>query len=201
MTTHYQQPITQYKDGLFNSYTGVLINIQKPDASMIKLEDIARALSKICRFGGHSKKFYSVAQHSALVAELAPTNLKFAALMHDAAEAYIGDLIKPLKHIVSKSYEGIEEAFNKAICDRFKIDYNSLAQLKAYDVMALELEYEYLIKGNEEQWVINMRGLDLATYALDHDMAYFRFWQSFHRHAPADVHYSIMHGEGHIGTL
>jgi hypothetical protein len=65
--------------------------------------DIARALSNLCRFGGHSKAFYSVAQHSAIVCDLldergATPDELMAALLHDAAEAYLGDLPHPLKH-------------------------------------------------------------------------------------------------------
>jgi 5'-deoxynucleotidase YfbR-like HD superfamily hydrolase len=76
-----------------------LENLQKGD---IQITDIAKALSKICRFGGRIPEFYSVAQHSVIVASLAykdtgDKSLALCGLLHDAAEAYLGDVITPLK--------------------------------------------------------------------------------------------------------
>ena len=77
--------------------SGARIDLLKPDPSQIHLRDIALSLSRQCRFAGHSLGFYSVAEHSILVAEHLPQELKLHGLLHDAAEAFTGDLISPVK--------------------------------------------------------------------------------------------------------
>ena len=90
--------------------------------------DIARALSNLCRFGGHSKAFYSVAQHSAIVCDLleergATPDELMAALLHDAAEAYLGDLPHPLKHRseLGAAFRVAEKRLEAVIAERFAL--------------------------------------------------------------------------------
>lgn len=83
--------------------SGRWFNPFDPDPEQLDAADIARALSNVCRFGGHCRTFYSVAQHSVIVSELVEARGgdvedAFAALMHDATEAYLGDMPHPLKH-------------------------------------------------------------------------------------------------------
>lgn len=143
-------PVHQTHDGFFNTVSGKRINIHNPTVDMIDINDIAHALSNICRFGGHVKEFYSVAQHSLLVYYLAPIDLRtcFAALMHDATEAYCHDVIKPLKNILGKPYEEIEKRFEAVICERFEIDAKDFTTIKPYDKQALEIEHGYFWKGD-----------------------------------------------------
>jgi hypothetical protein len=79
------------------TYTGKQFFLVDSRPEDVCIEDIAVALSRICRFGGHCREFYSVAQHSVLVSFEVPT---LAALLHDAAEAYVGDNVKPFKNLV-----------------------------------------------------------------------------------------------------
>ncbi len=80
------------------TYSGQVLDLYNLKPSEIELETIAHSLAHQCRFNGHTKEFYSVAQHSILVSEWLPDWLKMAGLLHDAAEAYIGDIITPLKY-------------------------------------------------------------------------------------------------------
>jgi uncharacterized protein len=108
--------------------SGKRVNPLDPDPEQLDIEDIARALGNLCRFGGHCRSFYSVAQHSVIVSELVQerggdTEDVFAALMHDAAEAYLGDMPHPLKHrsALGAAFRQAEEHLEEAIRARFGI--------------------------------------------------------------------------------
>lgn len=83
------------QDGLFN--------LKKPKSSMINLEQMARALVRANRFNGHTRRPYSTASHSIMVASLCPPAKQLQALLHDAAEAYVGDISTPLKNLLGKT--------------------------------------------------------------------------------------------------
>jgi len=83
------------------TYTGRRFWPLSPRVEDVSFRDIAHALSQVCRYGGHTRCFYSVAEHSAHLAEyfmrLGRPDLARFALLHDGSEAYIGDMIRPLK--------------------------------------------------------------------------------------------------------
>lgn len=137
-------PVHACNDGVFNTPNQV-INLLAPTVDMVDPHTIACSLSKLCRFGGHTIRFYSVAQHSVLVAHLAPLWLRREALMHDAAEAFIGDVIKPLKNLLTGIKE-VEERFMKVIVERYELKPERLEYIKMYDMQALEIEHEMLQK-------------------------------------------------------
>jgi hypothetical protein len=108
--------------------SGRWVNPFDPDPEQIDAGDIARALANQCRFGGHCRVFYSVAQHSVIVSELVEqrggdAEDVFAALMHDASEAYLGDMPHPLKHrsALGAAFRAAEEHLEQALRDRFRI--------------------------------------------------------------------------------
>lgn len=147
-----QIPITHSHLGKFNTVSGKEINLLNPCEDDIDIFDIAQALSNICRFGGHLNQFYSVAQHSVLVmAIVEPWNADLAleALLHDATEAYLGDVISPLKHLLGASYKTLEANFETVIAQKFLLN-NSLAakkMIKSADIQALEMEHaEFKLK-------------------------------------------------------
>jgi 5'-deoxynucleotidase YfbR-like HD superfamily hydrolase len=104
------------------------VNPFDPAPDEIDIADIARALGNQCRFGGHCRVFYSVAQHSVIVSELVEqrggdAEDVFAALMHDASEAYLGDMPHPIKHRspLGAAFKAAEAHLEAAIRDRFGI--------------------------------------------------------------------------------
>src|SRR5215210_379634 len=108
--------------------SGRWVNPFDPDPRQLDAGDIARALPNQCRFSGHSRVFYSVAQPSVIVSELVErrggdVEDVFAALMHDATEAYLGDTPHPLKHRspLGAAFKAAEDHLEAAIRDRFSI--------------------------------------------------------------------------------
>lgn len=160
-------PVQSVNDGIFNTATGKLVNLYHPTEDMISLQDISGALSKICRFGGHTTRFYSVAQHSVLVAALCKECPK-EALMHDASEAYLGDVIKPLKVMLGAAYKDLEHNFENIIAQKFGLQNNRVvkATIKQYDLKALELEHLAFQQNNPLPLLKTMRDLELITAPL-----------------------------------
>lgn len=140
------------KGGFMTTASGGAIYPLSPDPKDVSVYDIAYALGNVCRFGGHCRSFYSVAQHSVLVAANVPRDLRYAALLHDAAEAYIGDLVRPAKQGAS-SYRAIEHRLMLVICDALRCPIWTLdhAEIRAADVRALMTERRDLIH-NPNGW-------------------------------------------------
>jgi uncharacterized protein len=126
--------------------SGRWVNPFDPDPAQLDAGDIARALANQCRFGGHSRVFYSVAQHCVIVSRVVEerggdVEDVFAALMHDAGEAYLGDMPHPLKHrsALGAAFRDAEAQLEEAIRDRFNIKSN-VPEVKAVDRALLATE-------------------------------------------------------------
>jgi hypothetical protein len=120
----------------------------------VDIEDIAHALSLMCRFGGHCKEFYSVAEHSVRCAVAAKDskedrNLQFKCLMHDAAEAYCVDVPRPLK-LNLVGYKEIEHKVQSVIEFKYRV-YNS-SGYTVYDEILLATEKRDLMPSHSAEW-------------------------------------------------
>ena len=134
------------------TYTGRKFFPTHPSAGDICIEDIVHALSMLCRFGGHCREFYSVAQHSCLVADMVENvqpDAALAALMHDAEEAYIGDIIRPIKRSVPEiSNAGAE--IELMIFQVFGIPHPMPEVVKWADNVMLKNEHAQIMHGRNE---------------------------------------------------
>jgi hypothetical protein len=103
-----------------------------PRADEVFIDDIAHALSMLCRFGGHCLHFYSVAEHSVLLSRAAAPENKLWALLHDASEAYLVDVPRPLKPFLH-GYQEAESKIMRAVCERFGLDSDMPPAVKDAD--------------------------------------------------------------------
>lgn len=136
MTT-YGESVT--RPGRIMTHTGLYFDFGDPRPEMFRLEDVAHALAILPRFQGHTPKPYSIAQHSVLCSFLAPDSLRLEALMHDAHEAYVGDMPRPLKALLP-GYQAIERRCEIALRRRFGLPIDLDPRVKEIDRRILVTE-------------------------------------------------------------
>lgn len=136
---------------------GRTFNLQRPHPHDVCIEEIAHALSMLCRFTGHTRRFYSVAQHSVHVSSLVLPHNALIALLHDATEAYVGDVASPLKALLPE-YQRIEQTVWQAIATRFDLDDALPLDVKRADLAMLAAERRDLMPAGGPQWGV-LRGV------------------------------------------
>lgn len=115
------------------TWSGQWFDILKPEDYQYSIEEIAHALSNLCRYTGHTNKFYSVAEHSVLVSRIVPDEFALAGLLHDAGEAYLGDVSSPLKQLLPE-YKEIENRVEQSIATWFGFSFPLPPEIKQADV-------------------------------------------------------------------
>jgi hypothetical protein len=121
------------------TFTGRWFDAFNPQVADVCIEDIAHALALMNRFGGHTKRPYSVAQHSYLASKMAPEGLKFQALMHDAHEAYVLDMPSPLKRGLP-DYCALEDAVERVVHQTFGLPAKLDPAVKVVDMRMMTTE-------------------------------------------------------------
>ncbi|WP_234835770.1 phosphohydrolase [Sinorhizobium meliloti] len=124
-----------------------------PRPEDVHIEDIAHALSMMCRFGGHCDRFYSVAEHSVLVSENVPPQDALWALLHDASEAYIADIVRPAKRFIN-GYKDIEGRIMAAVCGAFDLPYIEPRSVKRADNAILADEAAKIMGTKPKDWIL-----------------------------------------------
>ena len=135
--------------------SGTYFNLERPNPDDIHIEDIARALSFICRYTGHVRQFYSVAQHCVLASYVVPPHLALEALLHDAPEAYIGDVSAPLKAMLP-DYRAVEARVEAAVAERFGLPLVQSPEVKHADLVMLATEKRDLMPVTDEPWPVEL---------------------------------------------
>ncbi|WP_217497500.1 phosphohydrolase [Trinickia violacea] len=121
------------------TFTGRRIDVLDPHPEQIDIRDIAHALANQCRFAGHTRVFYSVADHSIRVAGQLPMPHRLGGLLHDATEAYLGDAISPLKRVLPELV-ALEETWWTAIATHFALPRVLPPAVKLADSVLLATE-------------------------------------------------------------
>jgi uncharacterized protein len=164
------------------THSGHYFNLLEPHPSMFNIHDIGHALSHICRYTGHVNTFYSVAQHSVAVSKLVPPEHALAGLLHDAAEAYIGDVSSPLKHLLPE-YKAIEARIEAALFKKFGLPPELPECVKHADKVMLATEQRDLMPPHDDVWPIikQIKPLPARVWPLDPGMACALFLLEFRK--------------------
>lgn len=141
--------------GLYLS-DGQIFRILDPNPKLIQPDILAHALGFLCRWTGHCKVFFSVAQHCVLVSKIVPPELALQGLLHDASEAFVGDISRPLKAVMEDIapgvLSGIEERIHVAIAERFGSGYPHDPLIHEADSVSLATEKRDILAVDED-WI------------------------------------------------
>lgn len=174
--------LAQVEGGWIETYTGRRFSFDPIDAESIAIDDIAHALSNLCRYCGHTQRFYSVAEHSILMARYMQSHLMNAdgdiretlvgrdcltALLHDASEAYVGDMTRPLKALFP-GFREIEERIHEVVATKFGTYYPHPQWVKDLDMRILKDERAQAMYPSDNEW---------GTDALEALGVGLRFWE------------------------
>lgn len=159
------------------THTGGRFYPFNPDPFDINIEDIAHALSHICRFSGHCSSYYSVAQHSVLVSHHVDPMHAAWGLLHDAAEAYLCDIPRPIKHTSAfNAYREAEAKIERAVAERFCLPPRMPDAVKRADNALLATEARDLMPKREVKewaWLPEPLGLIIVPWTPEKAKAAF----------------------------
>lgn len=164
--------------GTMFTFTGKRFKPLEPDPDLICIEDIAHALSNISRYGGHCHRFFSVADHSIRVAERTSDKNEIWSLLHDAPEAYLGDIPAPLKQTGEFSFYNIaEKTLMDAICEKWNLPKEEPEEVKYWDLTIRATEMRDITSIPKEFWNGNdiIKPLDERINPMSSDNAEIAF--------------------------
>jgi hypothetical protein len=142
--------------GSIKTFCGIQFWPLNPRLEDIRIADISHALAHQCRFGGHTRRFYSIAQHSVLVSQLCRPEDALWGLLHDASEAYLQDVVRPLKELaVFEAYRAAERRLQSSIAQRFGLGPEQPASVTTADDWMLSVEYRDLMTPVPDPYIVS----------------------------------------------
>jgi len=169
-----------FKEPWIQTYTGLKLHPLSPSKNEINIKDIAHSLSMMCRFNGHVKSFYSVAQHSLLVSLYCKKEFALWGLLHDASEFAIADLASPIKHSGAfENYKVIEKTLQKTICEKFNLPIEEPPNIKEIDQKLLATEARDLMSPLHPDWKCSFIPFDFKIIPMPQEEAEASFLRRF----------------------
>lgn len=130
---------------------GEFFDLLRPENSEYDIDVIASALSNLCRYTGHVTRFYSVAEHCVLVSKIVPSKYALEGLLHDASEAFVGDVSSPLKKLLP-DYQEIENNIQADIARRFELQYPFPEEIHKADKQLYWSERKVIAPAVDAMW-------------------------------------------------
>jgi len=168
------------KGGWIQTYTGKQFWPIDPRAEDVCIEDIAHSLSMMCRYAGHCERFYSVAEHSVLLSSYVADEFKLAALLHDASEAYLVDVPRPVKPHLAGYYDA-EKRVMDAVCDKFGLPKEFAQEIHDADRAILTDEMQQNMKPAPVVWDTAAEPLGVTLKFWSPGVAEIHFMDAFRR--------------------
>jgi hypothetical protein len=149
------------------TFSGRFVDTSNPRAESIALEDIAHSLAATCRYGGHCRQFYSVAEHAVfcsvrLERQGFGRRWQIAALHHDDAEAYLGDIPRPMKPLLGDVYGRLSDQMDEVIVQALGLPISTAMfhdeVVKVVDTWSLLVEARFLLPSQGKGWYLGEQG-------------------------------------------
>lgn len=146
------------------TFSGLQFSLTSPEPQQVCLQDVVQSLGNLCRFNGHCRHFYSVLQHSVQVAMICPPEFRYTGLMHDAAEAYYGDITRPQKIVCRdltrrqtpdgemSPFDLFVERIDRAVAAALGVPYPLPDEVQYADDVMLATEARDLMEPPPEPW-------------------------------------------------
>jgi len=158
--------MTERKGYWLHTYLGHRFWVLDPRPEDLHVEDIAHALALQCRWNGHVSSFYSIAQHCVLMSQHVPEEDALWALLHDAPEAYLGDVVRPLK-VAMPIYNAIETKVMTAVCERYGLAPDMPKSVHEADNRILENERIRLKPDLADDWRPMTKRMEPLPFELE----------------------------------
>ena len=156
----------ELEEGWVQLHSGRKFVLLDPQPENITIKDLAHSLSHLCRFNGHIREFYSVGQHSILVSQAVEPRFALAGLLHDASEALITDIPKPLKRLsIFAGYRELEAKIQHMIFTKFGVE-GEPPEVKMADMQMLSTEARDLLAPLHPDWKLSIDPLPFTIVPL-----------------------------------